>query len=111
EPRRGAARLRPRPDPGDEPRAAAEARARRVPRGRRRLQPRPRRPVPVERARRGDRGDAVSAPWLLRLLRVTAGAAIGLYAFETGHEWVGTTVVLLTAAFALAPPSAWRRAA
>ena len=53
----------------------------------------------------------MTAPWLLRLLRVTAGAAIGLYAFETGHEWVGAIVALVTAAFALAAPTAGRRVA
>jgi hypothetical protein len=53
----------------------------------------------------------VSAPWLLRLLRVTAGAAIGLFAFEAGHEWVGVTATLITAGFALAAPIAGRRVA
>ena len=53
----------------------------------------------------------MTAPWLLRLLRVTAGAAIGLYAFETGHEWVGVTAALVTAGFALAAPIAGRRVA
>jgi hypothetical protein len=53
----------------------------------------------------------VSPAWLLRLLRVTAGAGIGLFAFEAGHEWVGVTVALLTAAFALAAPVGRRRVA
>ena len=53
----------------------------------------------------------MSPPWLLRLLRVTAGAAIGLFAFETGHEWLGMTAALITAAFALAAPIAGRRVA
>ena len=51
-----AARLREDPDPGDEPRPAPEARARRVPRRRGRLQPRARAPVQGERAGRGDHG-------------------------------------------------------
>ena len=46
--------------PGDQPRPAGEARPRRVPRRRRRLPPRQRPAVPLRRARRGDRGDAVS---------------------------------------------------
>ena len=68
---RGRVALRPRADPRDEPGPAPEARARRVPRRRRRLQPRARRSVPVERAGGGDRGDAVSDD------RATAAAATG----------------------------------
>ena len=47
---RGAQALRPRAHSRDEPRAAAEARSRRVSRRRRRLQPRARRALPRERA-------------------------------------------------------------
>ena len=53
---RGAAQLRQDPDPGDEPRPAAEARPRRVPGRRDRLQPRARHSVQGERARRRDHG-------------------------------------------------------
>ena len=53
---RRAAPLREGARPGDEPRAAAAADPRRVPRRRGRLQPRPRAAVPVERARRRDHG-------------------------------------------------------
>ena len=54
--RRGAAQLREDPDPGDEPRPAVEARPRRVPRRRGRLQPRARHAVQGVRARRCDHG-------------------------------------------------------
>ena len=53
----------------------------------------------------------MSSPWLLRLLRVTAGAGIGLFAFEAGYEWVGVTVALATAAFALGASFGRRRVA
>ena len=53
---RGAPPLREGARAGDEHRAATAADPRRVPRRRRRLQPRPRAAVPVERARRGDHG-------------------------------------------------------
>ena len=55
------AELRQGARPRDEPRPAAEARARRVPRRRGRLQPGARAAVPLGRARRGDRGDAVTS--------------------------------------------------
>ena len=61
QPRRRAAQLRQGARARDEPRAAAEARARRVPRRRGRLQPGARAAVPLGRARRGDRGDAVTS--------------------------------------------------
>ena len=54
--RRGAAPLRQGADPGDEPRPAAQARPRRVPRRRGRLQPGARPAVQGGRAGRGDHG-------------------------------------------------------
>src|SRR4029079_4535007 len=56
--RRGAAALRQGARAGDDPRPAAEARARRVPRRCGRLQPRHRAAVACGRGRRRDRGDA-----------------------------------------------------
>src|SRR5262249_32129971 len=55
--RRGVAPLRPRPRARDEPRPAAEARARRVPRRCGRLQPRPRPAAASRRGRARDRSN------------------------------------------------------